>query len=156
MQSLVDGLLDAGADIETGQFVIPYVGKNAVGKKNIYQLIIRIYPSTSTREARMAIHRCGCLLTTRTAARIATIGFVKAKPPATGARQSGREHPACLRTQVTMPTQSSPVQQHLIEQCLLMGVGEKSCIASHSAKECRRLVVDKALQGIFAQEIIDR
>ena len=55
-----------------------------------------------------------------------------------------------------MPAQGASVQQHLVEQSLLVGVGEKSCIARHSAKESRRLVVDKALEGVFAQEIIDR
>ena len=145
-QSLVDGLLDAGADVEAGQFVIPGMRENAVGKKDVHQPVIRVNPCASARETRMPIYRRRRLLAARTAAGIAAIGFVKAKAAAAGARQGGGKYPASFRTKVAMPAQGASVQQHLVEQSLLVGVGEKSCIARHSAKESRRLVVDKALE----------
>ena len=115
-QRLIHSLLDAGTDIQTGQFVVPHLRENAVGKKDVDQVIVRVYPSTSACKTCMSVDRCRSLLTTRTPTRIAAIGLVEAKTTAAGTGQCGGKDTTSLRTEVTTAVQFTPVQQHLIER----------------------------------------
>ena len=103
----------------------------------------------------MPVHRSRGRQGAGAATRIALVGLVEAQTTAADAGDGGGKQPAGLATEVTATVQLPAVQQHLAYHGHLSGIGEKSGIARHSAKESGRLIVDKALQGVFPHKGID-
>ena len=147
--SLLDGAVNQRVDVaaraDAAEVRVVPRGAHAVAQEDVEHVILGINPEARAREARVA-EGFGCCLGTGVAGvGVADDGFVKTEAAVavgTLLRREGLDG-RCL--QQTHATVGAAVEPHLEQLGEVVGIAEQSGIALHTARECRQLVMDIAV-----------
>ena len=127
-------------------------GIDPVAEEYVDELLLGIYPEAGAGKAQVADGGRRCLECGGAFVGLFRVGFVKSQSAAAGGALFGHEAVHGLGRQYLLAAVAAVVEPHLAQFGQVVGRGEESGIALHTAEEGGRLVVHIAVELLVAVE----